>query len=70
MRVRPTIIERAFQLARSGEYEQAAQIARALRLERYESVASHFGSASLKRQLVAECQRAQLQRAPELSVAE
>lgn len=60
-------MERAFQLARTGEYEQPAQIARELRFEGYEAVTNHFGSVSLKKQLIAECRRARLQRAPELA---
>ena len=55
MLARISVLERAFELARSGEYQQCAPIARQLQREGYEQVARHFDSPSLKRQLLAAC---------------
>lgn len=54
----PTIIERAFQLARTGEYHGWEGISKQLKAERYERVNTHLESPLLRRQIRAECQHA------------
>ncbi len=51
-------IERAFQLARTGNHPHCEAIAAQLRSEGYESVANHFASALLKKQLLLICREA------------
>lgn len=48
-------VERAFQLAQTGQYERCAEIAVQLRLEGYDSVTNHFLSDTLKKQLLHAC---------------
>jgi hypothetical protein len=47
----PSIIERAYQLARSGDYPSIPQIADRLKAERFDSVDAHLASATLRRDL-------------------
>ena len=54
----PTIIERAFELARSGAYDSSEGITKQLKKERYESVEQHLSSPSLKRSLRDLCRAA------------
>jgi hypothetical protein len=54
----PTIIERAFELARSGAYESSESITKQLKKERYEAVEQHLSSPSLKRSLRELCRTA------------
>jgi hypothetical protein len=58
MPVRPSLLERAFELARSGEHSRCATIARRLSLEGYEQVNNHFTSNLLRKQLLAACHSA------------
>jgi hypothetical protein len=44
-------VERALELARSGEYLHLDDLKRRLRQEQHESVEMHLSSASLKKQL-------------------
>ncbi len=53
-----TLIERAFDLARSGEYADVADIARQLNAERYEGVTRRLAGPSLRKQLRALCRAA------------
>ncbi len=46
-----TILERAFELARSGEFRTLADIERKLRAERHEGIHSSLASPSLRKQL-------------------
>jgi hypothetical protein len=46
------VIARAFELARSGDCKTINEIRRKLEREGYIAVTEHFGSQSLKRQLV------------------
>jgi hypothetical protein len=46
------IIERAFQLARSGEYRSMEDVRRRLAREGYESVSAHLGGRLIKDQLM------------------
>ena len=48
---RPSIIERAFDLARSGRFASVGDIGRQLQRENYEAVLSHLSGTSLRRQL-------------------
>ena len=48
----PTIIERAFQLARDRDYRTVDDIRRKLKAEGYDSVESHLSGATIKRQLI------------------
>lgn len=51
-----SLIERAYELARSGKHATTQSIERALVSEGYEQVAAHFGnSLTLKRALLALC---------------
>jgi hypothetical protein len=47
----PTVIERAFELARSGDVRNMDELRRRLNDERYEWVATHLSSPALVRQL-------------------
>jgi len=51
----PSIIERAYELARSGQFRDASTIAKQLKVERYEAVDSHFGSRTLRMALQGLC---------------
>lgn len=51
----PTTIERAFDLARSGEYATVGDIRQQLRAERFDQVEAHLAGPSLVRQLRALC---------------
>lgn len=48
---RPGIIERAFQLARSGEFGTISDVGKRLRQEGYERVDLHLAGGSLRAQL-------------------
>jgi hypothetical protein len=52
------IIERAFQLARSGEYQNWVEVSSRLRGEGYMNVDSHFGGTMLKKQIGTACKDA------------
>ncbi len=49
--MQPTIIERAFELAKSGRVSSVEDIARQLKREHYEAVLSHLSGNSIRRQL-------------------
>lgn len=51
MTQRPPLIERAFDLARSGLYKDVPNIARQLNAEGYEGVTSRLAGPSLRKQL-------------------
>jgi hypothetical protein len=53
---RPTITERAFELARSGEYSNTRAIQDRLVAEGYHDVRQHFAGKILARQLLKLCQ--------------
>ena len=53
---RPTITERAFELARSGEYTNTRAIQERLMAEGYRDVRQHFAGKTLTRQLLKLCQ--------------
>lgn len=52
MSVAPTILERAFELAQSGEVANVHAIRKQLKAERFDSVDAHLTSQALTRQLV------------------
>jgi hypothetical protein len=54
----PTLLERAFDLARSGRFASVADIRTALKRERYEQVVAHLAGPSIARQLRALCEEA------------
>jgi tRNA G26 N,N-dimethylase Trm1 len=54
----PTTIERAYQMARSGECRSLEEIAIGLRREGYEAVAAHLAGASIRRDLRQICAQA------------
>jgi hypothetical protein len=54
----PTTLERAFELARSGEFTTVADIRQRLRAERYDQVDAHLSGPALSRQLRALCDQA------------
>ena len=47
------IIERAYQLAKSGECQDIKELERRLRAEQYEAVLQHLNGPSLRRELMA-----------------
>ena len=61
---RPSVIERAIDLARSGNYGTVSAVRDVLKRERYESVDAHI-SGSLSRQLTALCRASRPDPAPE-----
>ncbi len=48
---RPLLIERAFELARSGSCRSVAEVAARLKRENYEAVDAHLAGPSLRRDL-------------------
>jgi hypothetical protein len=55
---RPTTVERAFELARSGRYANVQEIAATLKRERYESVDAHLAGPSIRQSLRLRCESA------------
>lgn len=60
---RLSIVERAFELARSGACRSIEEIARRLKQEQYESVDTHLGGTSLRKELRQLCAESRAQRA-------
>jgi hypothetical protein len=58
-----SVIERAYELARSGTCRTVEDIRRTLTQERYDSVQAHLSGMSIKRDLVALCKKAAAERA-------
>lgn len=54
----PSTIERAFALARSGEYATVSDIRARLKAERCDQVEAHLSGPSISRQLRALCEAA------------
>ncbi len=54
----PTILERAYELARSGAYRNHVPIVAQLKREGFEQVDAHFNGAAIKRQLGGLCSQA------------
>ena len=67
----PTTIERAFTLARSGDYESVNDIRQQLKKERFDQVEAHLAGHSINRELRALCEAARRDRpaAPDASLA-
>jgi hypothetical protein len=65
MTERPSLIERAFQLAETGNYKTVTEIKLALRAENYAGVDSHLSGRSLRDQL-----RLRMHAAPAKTVAD
>jgi len=61
-RRRLSIIERAFELARTGACRTVEEIARRLKQENYESVDTHLGATSLRKELRQICAEARATR--------
>jgi hypothetical protein len=59
MEDRPTsrILERAFELARSGEVSTLLDVGKRLKVEGFEAVAAHMASPSLRRQIASTIRR-------------
>lgn len=55
---RPTTLERAFQLARSGEYGNISDIRRQLKIEGYSDAPSQISGPSMLKQLRKLCEAA------------
>ena len=53
-----TTIERAFELARSGEFASVGEIKRRLKEERFDAVEAHLQGPSISRQLKRLCDSA------------
>jgi chitinase len=56
-------VERAFELARSGECRNVAEIERQLKAEGFDGVAQHLQGAAIKKQLRELCQASARDRA-------
>jgi len=59
MTIPPSTLERAFTLARSGEYASVNEIRQQLKLERHDQVEAHLAGHSINRELRALCEKAQ-----------
>ncbi|WP_106640153.1 hypothetical protein [Allosphingosinicella vermicomposti] len=59
----PTTLERAFELARSGECANVAEIRARLKRERHDQVEAHLTGLSINRQLRALCEEARVKAA-------
>lgn len=55
---RPTTLERAFELARSGAFGTVHEIAAALKRERHDAVDAHLAGPSIRRELRNACEAA------------
>ncbi|MDP9416062.1 MAG: hypothetical protein M3Q08_18630 [Pseudomonadota bacterium] len=58
MNLAPTTLERAFALARSGDYPTISDIRRRLKQERFDHVEGHLQGPSINRQLKLLCEQA------------
>jgi len=54
----PHILERAFELARSGKHKDSSEIGRLLKKEGFAQVDEHLSSPSIRRQLRGLCNEA------------
>lgn len=63
----PSTLERAFELAKSGEYAGVPEIRAQLKKERFEAVEAHLQGPSITRQLKALCEEAQRENPPVLT---
>jgi hypothetical protein len=70
MSMRPTIAERAFQLARTGEYLKVRDLKAALKREGYEQIDAHLGGASIAKPLRIICEEAHRLRQAETPVSQ
>ncbi|HEX8644132.1 MAG TPA: hypothetical protein VF702_09495 [Allosphingosinicella sp.] len=59
---RLSILERAFELARTGACRSVEEIAKRLKQEQYESVETHLGGSSLRKELRQLCADARARR--------
>ena len=64
MTFRPTTLERAFALARSGTCAGVQEIRLTLKRERFDQVEAHLAGASINKQLRALCDEARANIAP------
>ena len=58
MTAKPTTLERAFTLARSGDFASTADIRQRLKQERYDQVEEHLRGPSINKQLRLLCTQA------------
>jgi Zn finger protein HypA/HybF involved in hydrogenase expression len=58
MKIPPSTLERAFELARSGDYASSAEIRLQLKRERHDQVEAHLQGPSISRQLRLICEEA------------
>lgn len=58
MKIPPSTLERAFELARSGDYASSAEIRLQLKRERHDQVEAHLQGPSISRQLRLLCEEA------------
>ena len=65
MRNPQSTLERAFELARSGECASTSEIRQRLKRERYDSVEAHLQGPSITRQLRLLCEQARRSEAAE-----
>jgi hypothetical protein len=54
----PPIIERAYDLARSGEFQNVIEICQRLKIEGYSEIAVHFDGAAIRSDLTRICSEA------------
>ncbi len=64
MTTRPSTLERAFELARSGECASTSDIRLRLKRERHDQVEAHLQGAAISRQLRLLCEEARRARPP------
>jgi hypothetical protein len=57
----PPIVERAYELARSGEFVNVVEICQRLKSEGYSEISQHFDGAAIRADLVKICGEAQRQ---------
>ncbi len=55
---RPSVIERAYQLARSGDYPKLVLVKAELRKEGYEQITAHFAGSATSKALRVICEEA------------
>ncbi len=64
MTTRPSTLERAFELARSGECSNTSEIRQRLKQERHDQVEAHLQGPSISRQLRLLCEQSRRSEQP------
>jgi len=70
MLLKPSIAERAYQLAKTGEFPKVRELKAALKKEGYDQIDAHLGGSSISRPLRVICEDAYRLRQSEIVIGE